>query len=944
MNKSEQISCLQDKISRLQNREVKYVWELRLSQDDFIQLEEAIKQSITSANSQKHLFTQENALYTIVYVAEWYKRRYNGMDTDKDTCVVKLDDTCKQLWENSIYDSNTYVYDASSNPDKPSRQWVRSLYLMGGLALQQELKRANEDDNHFLVELCRLYHGESTDIMSIDDRTRSIPFQRSITERHSLFHYIASILKGDYPFAKEELKDADSLANQFIKRIQEANVKAKSEKFDFEWVIIYNGLHASASRNLKVKLRPEEIGGKLANYISFERAKRYWDIPNIEDVGKLSFDLSFIDKGRVVQQPNFKQPFMTFEYSDEGFEYAGDIDRIYYQNVPIGDFTDIQVWVKYGAEIKAIGNPQHFPGYIQIYKSPKDTRTWTSHRIAGAESAVLLSSRCCIKNQEDGHQCENLSYVNKDKQSEPVSWCPVYATVTVVNGDGKEVQLRNAVGKYQLLVKRYPDTIRYINSVQVDHFYLINGKSQDRDRIPVLFGLDGLELRFYSKEDAEAELVPMSECTIEWSQTNSRYVSAQQQVPKIGKCTFRVTWDKKAQTQSIKVFYVPFAKNGNVYPLWRDLEGQCIRCYVEGGDDRSIPYEKDYQPVDDVIEYKLGNDDDYVMLQIYRPIAISELYKGKKLIEYIDDDVSLPLLSANEYSIRRFDKDGVHRLIPTVEDVEEELLEGFASRTPLNAALYTRSLRSESINYYITKEETEGAPAWYSWDYCSEPKSVQDPNAWQGDGIVFESYKDVTSIRECTRPVYKQTSFFATYPPKGILSDVDCFDIISKHRTYYILFRPMQQLAARKQFVKELFVPLVQKRGGALTDSDKTNLYRFAREFLFDWLLLPRDEWQQAIDELPNSDQVQMKACVEELFRSHPLVKKDYDKKCMGDFIDKYWTFNHYYTDNKAIALALDLILGNTLTRGHNPQSVIREFHESPARFAELCRINIQQD
>jgi hypothetical protein len=204
---------LQDKISRLQNREVKYVWELRLSQDDFIQLEEAIKQSITSANSQKHLFTQENALYTIVYVAEWYKRRYNGMDTDKDTCVVKLDDTCKQLWENSIYDSNTYVYDASSNPDKPSRQWVRSLYLMGGLALQQELKRANEDDNHFLVELCRLYHGESTDIMSIDDRTRSIPFQRSITERHSLFHYIASILKGDYPFAKEELKDADSLAN-----------------------------------------------------------------------------------------------------------------------------------------------------------------------------------------------------------------------------------------------------------------------------------------------------------------------------------------------------------------------------------------------------------------------------------------------------------------------------------------------------------------------------------------------------------------------------------------------------------------------------------------------------------------------------------------------------------------------------------------------------------
>lgn len=942
MNDSEQISCLQDKISRLQNREVKYIWELRLTEDEFKRLEDEISQSIAAAKSQKHLFTRENALYTIVYVAEWYKRRYNGLDTDKDTCVVKLDDNCKQLWENSIYDSNTYVYDASSNPDKPSRQWIRSLYLMGGLALQQELNRVNDD--RFLVELCRLYHGESTDIMTIDDRTRSIPFQCSITEKHSLFLYIASILKGDYPFAKEEIDDPQSLANQFIKRIQEANIKAKSEKFDFEWVIIYNGLHASASRNLKVKLRPEEIGGALAKFISFERAKRYWDIPNIEDVDTLSFDLSFIDNGREIQKPNFKQPFMTFRYSDEGFDYVGtDIDKIYYQNVPIGDFTAIQVWVKYGNEIKAIGAPRPFLGYIQIYKSPKDNRTWTSHRIAGAESAVLLSSRCRIKNQEEGYQCENLNYVNKNKQSEPVSWCPIYASVTIVNGDGREVQLRNAVGKYQLLVKRYSDTIRYINSVQVDHFYRFNGTSEDNDRIPVLFGWEGLELLFYSKEDADAELVPLNECTIEWSQANSRYISLLQQVPHMGKCTFRVTWDKKAQTQSLKVFYVPFTKEGDAYPLWRDLDNQYIRCNVEGYQDKSIPYEKNYQPVEDVVEYKLGNNDDYVMLQIYRPVAISELYRGEKLIEYLDEDVvSLPILSANEYSIRRFDKDGVHRLIPAAEEANA-LFNSFASIALVSEDLYTKSQRVNSMNYYITKETT-GRHNWYAWDYCSEPIPVENPDAWRGDGIVFESYKDVEYIRESAKPIYRRTSPFAIYPPVGVLADVDCFDIISEHRTYFVLFRPMQQLASRKQFVKELFIPLVQKRGGVLTDSDKTNLYRFAREFLFDWLLLPRDEWQQAIDELPNSDQVQMKACVEELFRSHPLVKKDYDKRCMGDFIDKYWTFNHYYTDNKAIALALDLILGNTLTRGHNPQSVIREFHESPARFAELCRIYIKQD
>ena len=346
-----------------------------------------------------------------------------------------------------------------------------------------------------------------------------------------------------------------------------------------------------------------------------------------------------------------------------------------------------------------------------------------------------------------------------------------------------------------------------------------------------------------------------------------------------------------------------------------------------------------------MVEYRLGADDDYIMLQIYRPIAISELYKGKNLIEYIDDDVvSLPFLSANEYSIRRFDKDGVHRLTPAVEDVEDNLLHGFVSQLPLNADLYTRSQQANFINYYITKENTGGTSQWYAWDYCSEPIPIENPNDWERDGVIFESHKDVDSIRECKKPIYKQTSFFAVYPPNGVLSDVDCFDIISNHRTYFVLFRPMQQLAARKHFVKELFIPLVQKRDGNLKDADYANLYRFAREFLFDWILLPRDEWRQAIEELPNPEQGKIKACIEDFFKNYPLAKTDYDKQCITEFVDKYWTFNNSYTGVKAVALALDLILGNTLTRGHDAQSVIRGFHACPARFAELCRINIQQD
>ena len=59
-----------------------YVWELRLSLEQFYILETAIADSISShSNDYHHLLSEDFAVILVMYLAEWYKRFYKGADT-----------------------------------------------------------------------------------------------------------------------------------------------------------------------------------------------------------------------------------------------------------------------------------------------------------------------------------------------------------------------------------------------------------------------------------------------------------------------------------------------------------------------------------------------------------------------------------------------------------------------------------------------------------------------------------------------------------------------------------------------------------------------------------------------------------------------------------------------------------------------------------------------
>ena len=135
---------LQEKIARFDISKP-YVWKLKLSEADFNEIETCLT-AYLAENSISSLANPENAIITIVYMAEWYKRRYQS--GNKNSHIDGLD--LETLWINSGISQKVYLY----KDDGGNKRWQYSIYVLGGLAIQHELNR--NDNMIFLKGLCRI--------------------------------------------------------------------------------------------------------------------------------------------------------------------------------------------------------------------------------------------------------------------------------------------------------------------------------------------------------------------------------------------------------------------------------------------------------------------------------------------------------------------------------------------------------------------------------------------------------------------------------------------------------------------------------------------------------------------------------------------------------------------------------------------------------------------
>lgn len=950
-----------------------YVWKLRLSLAEFCDLESAIGNSISShAGNHEHLLTEDFAIVVVIYLAEWYKRFYCGADTMDENKVLSLNtEELKRLYELAEIDAKTFVYNASKNPDKTSYRWQESLQVLGGLAVQAELKRDKHDN--LLPQLCKLFHGEEIELDGLRDRNRAVAFQESIARQHSLYEYLRCILEKDdhgrrnLPFAPSDLKDESTRIPELISKIEQADVLAKKHKFDFEWIIQYAASTHSMVRQLKVKLKPEVIGGSKKQYIGYDRLRsEEWGVEHPENVGRILMYLRFKNGGQYVQKEE-KGEEPLFKYDNTGQEATGFLsvnkeDEAIYLRVPTTRFDKVEIVMHYDQTAHVV-QQMEVADYMQVYEVSKSGgRRFTSRRNAQAPTVLIFSTAHRLTEEFQDIPLSYAHFRQGETFGEDYCWCPIMDKVILRLNTGELLPFFNRNGLYQVVTKKYLKTIKYMDNVFVLYKYIDTDEDDDvmqEDRLTVLFGRQALSVLHFPSGMAK-DGVPAGDYTTEWYNTKERrYVNwDEDHEPKQGKLRLRVT--VKGLVFTPKVYYVPFfPTDPEQQPIWRDFETMRICTALEGVEDIQDDFSKDIgDDMPDTRQLEIGTASEKILVDVYRPILIRELSQKKscdvesKVISYhdVNEDIEIPLINCQQFSVRDFSANGVKEYQVTQKGTvyynfptfNHPGIDGTSFLLEEKASALTPELPLDYLKIYTTKA-LDHAEELYAWNYKSEPVRVDSSFQIKEEGIVFQSLKDNDSPRHYAMPrANKGKGGWGGKKNVLVVDALYCFEKVAEHKAYFFLFNPLIKVIAARTQIKDIWLPLLKKREYNLTQADIGHLYLFALQFHFDWMLLPRDLWQAQIEEAAESEDEKEKIiqALADFFCQTPKATDERERVSLRDFVKRYWTFDGYPKVDAVAETALKLILDkpDALMKMGDLKEFLKIYDECRFKYIEMSK------
>lgn len=841
---------LQDKIESL-DITVPYVWRLRLSEADFNEIETCLK-AIVDKEGVTALSKSDNAIMTIAYMAEWYKRRYQSGNKCELTDGINLE----ELWDNAGISKKRYLY----KDENGSKRWLYSIYVLGGLAIQHELAR--NDNMKFLKGLCRIYHGENYTLENLDEASRAVAFRESIKRQHSLYEYMRQILNGTMPFHEDDLADAGSDVNRFVATVKAANDEILKVKFRFEWQVTFSPQYTCMTRRLNVWLKPEEVGGELHQYLRYDRV-HLWGVANPEKLHKLFIYIRYKRNDEVVEPSTMDKPIITYlntGQSDTGFVAFGTERCAQCKHVPTCKFDTIEVIAVDEEGKEYIAQTEAAREYIQLWRSVSYGDTWTSTQNAQKETALLFSNRCALKDESIADDVYRQSFRDqKYGKSETWNWFYIYDSVTFTDEKGKEISLYNRIGYDQITTKLYSDTIHYVNGGKVKHYYIDDPDESDNydiDELPLIFGWEDVIVRHFATKDDILNAQPEEDSVaemVEFKQSNGRYQEwTLMDEPPYGEVQLRVT--VKGRTFPYIVIYLPRLDEDN--PIRRDYETTCIRYRkTDNNEDKiqdSIPEDKNV--LFPTVPVRYGEGEDYCEVDVYRPTLVKEVMLDGEIIEYKHGDEKLqqPYIFKDRVQINDFSQHGYQAYecknlcsiySQTYIDIEHNPSIGMAA---LNAWRLDRKFAGKLLD----------AMAPECLTVCFG--NAQNNTEWNGHEALFWNY-DKNNTPEVVDPIegtdkYDVGIIFQNLSKNKDLvcnlgEDLDndpwawddieesplrCFEIANEAGNYFFLMKALRDLA-KSDIVSEIYEPLLESRGGQLTEQDKTGLIRLGEELGFDW-------------------------------------------------------------------------------------------------------------
>jgi hypothetical protein len=794
-----------------------YVWKLHLSSCEYNMLEQYLQEHDDELSGE---LSQDIAILAITYIAEWYRRNYNGHDQASD-CVV----TCepKKLWEASGIDSSKFLY----KTDLGQSLYKYSIYVLGGLAVKHEIKKKNSDK--FLKALCRMYHGEEYTLENLDSESRAIAFRQSIKQKHSLYEFLRDILNDTTGISDEQNQ-------QLISRIKHANEEVLRSKFSLEWLVINSAFTDTMTRRLRIWFKPEEVGGGQHQYLRFDRMHA-WGIPNPESMKELFFGIRWWNAGTIVCDLDKNHPLLTFSNnSADGFVSWGYDKSVRCDNIPTAHLTHLEIiaFDKDGNEWLA--QREEITTWMQLWRVEQFGDEWSSKQNRQHQTAVVYTDDWMADQLPDMQKCfKSKTYGESDSWN----WNYIGSAITITDGRNATNTLYNRSGYDQIYIRLYSNTIRYYEGGMVKYVTEDDEEGEIEDFLPLIFNVSDIRARHFETKDAiiDNNVASDESCeSVEYKSANGQYDTwTDNNYPSYGIVQLRVSY--RGTTYSLRALYLKG-------PYHRDCSNSRVKYYDISGNEcvfqDTITLDK--KPLATTVPLRIGN----AIVEVYRPTTIKEIYLDDKVCAYVNqgDKFIVVEILKDRVSIADFSENGYSLY--------------HCKHLPSLFSLCEKGSKSRALEYFQTYAEWPAsdfdvfAPKWLSVAFTKNPNRSKselallrwniyedkDPIPFQytddfkvskGD-VIFQNIDKLDDDLSYIDPMIGRPNVFNRIHAL----ELHCFEIACKYHLYFSAVHPLRTMADKNMTKGVLIKNLLTLRNGTLTEIDVSNIKRFANEFDLD--------------------------------------------------------------------------------------------------------------
>ncbi len=838
---------LTNKLNRF-NPNRPYVWELKVTEDEFLSLENDLR-SYTPDASKK-----DDALKILVYLAEWYKRRYtNRAKKEYQKTFGGKKPNVEIVWKTLAIDEK-YLY----RGENEQKLYLYSTFIFSGLAVKFERQK---NEKPFLRALCRVYNKEDESFDRVVDNNHSIAFKESIAQGHSLRDFLEAIITSQdninaLPFSNEDYDNPDTEVALLIELIREINNEVNKSKFRFEWIVTSIPGDNLIARRLHLWLNPEGKG-KLHQLLSIDRLKK-WGFAEPENMCYVRLGVRYLKGNKVVKEPDFHRPDLYYRNTGDssiGF-ICENVDYVKCNNVPVSSFDKVQLitWNEDGTELPIPIQEETVDfDTLQLYRMEAGEDEWTTRVSNQKETALLFSDMWIIAETSADHLFERKTFYNKKVgEGDSVSWCYIHASVTIENED-ESLTFYNRQGYDHIIARLYNEAIDYTADGKVMLHYAEDEDSQEKNiPISLIFGKEDIVVYHTETKDGEDCTCEETDVQLYEFKKKGNYTSwTETDSPEYGYVELRLTI--KGKPQLFKAFYLP-------KPIERNLETNTI--HYNNVKEEQVYNDKDFienainrrQVLEPTVRLNVGTKACYVIIPVFRPIKLKEIIYDGKIMDYIKEGAyELPYILHKHITLHSYSESGykeykcsyltgVHSLIkqkrpnnPNAAWASSAAWEKgdiyIASDIDTNAPDYLLVKMGEKLQKELNKEE------FYFWDYDQNHplvkmprKGVTTPKDW---GVVFQSNKKNRTGKNFY-PLYNEEDddifdddsddHFAN------VSIIRCFNIAIEHELYFFTLTPLKNLS-EEDFNKQLLLPILKHFEGTPPPEICLGLRRFVEEF-----------------------------------------------------------------------------------------------------------------